>query len=567
MNPKVEMADDTLLRIVEEAADDAPDWHTVGTRLRKRTSSSPDDPIKVFVWAFEYMLLPLTEPGGREQWGPYAPCFEGAHGVFPPRLSGVEDKCLAAWAEVGEASGNPIVRSRLRDLLWERRWTKRPDLHARLAIDAYIALGDGSWTSLDRAYCLIRALELARAVGDSERLERVIPLCARASRTSMAASEAEPGVALRLIRGLMWLPVEVQPSDLDDLLEQAERTYAGRPSVTQTVLDLKASRSKDPAVIRQLRLRQVDRWRREASRETGLRRLHRLEKALELARNYGFTEIAEELRRDLQRIGPEEMDLKVVSVQADLPAAEFDNLISAFLDTPDWRVSLSRFGGYGPPSGDYQANVAQVNNQMREFPLQFLVTKIVLGADNAPIRIVTSQEDHRDVALSQHEAMRIAFWGTVAADVLDRVCQQHGEPEAVELARFFVTPLIPEDIAERIGRALLLYWRGQPDESAHLMVPRIETTIRAIARESGLAIIHEPYGEKPGGVRPLGELLRDLRGFLDESWQRYLWNLLCDPPGTNLRNRIAHGLLPRVERAEAALLIHAACYLRLLRRE
>jgi len=26
---------------------------------------------------------------------------------------------------------------------------------------------------------------------------------------------------------------------------------------------------------------------------------------------------------------------------------------------------------------------------------------------------------------------------------------------------------------------------------------------------------------------------------IDESWRRYLWNLLCDPVGVNLRNRVA----------------------------
>jgi len=41
---------------------------------------------------------------------------------------------------------------------------------------------------------------------------------------------------------------------------------------------------------------------------------------------------------------------------------------------------------------------------------------------------------------------------------------------------------------------------------------------------------------------------------IHESWQRYLWNLLCDPVGVNLRNRVAHGLLPKAEKKEAAFL-------------
>lgn len=165
----------------------------------------------------------------------------------------------------------------------------------------------------------------------------------------------------------------------------------------------------------------------------------------------------------------------------------------------------------------------------------------------------------------EHEARKIMLWGVFAADILDRVHARHGLPDARALTEFFMTPLIPEDTAERIGRGVLSYWQGEADESAHLLAPRIEASIRYIARECDLAIIREPQGEKPGGVRPLGDLLIALKGQVDESWRRYLWNLLCEPVGVNLRNRIAHGLSRRVERREAAVLIHAACHLRLMR--
>lgn len=202
---------------------------------------------------------------------------------------------------------------------------------------------------------------------------------------------------------------------------------------------------------------------------------------------------------------------------------------------------------------------------MRETPLHYLVTKVVLGPDNTPIRVVSSETDHRDVALSEHETLGIAMWAIFAADILDRIHARHGSPDAASLTGFFTTPLIPEDTAERIGQAVLLYWQGKPDESAHVLTPRLESTIRTIARECGLATFREPQGAKPGGARALGDLLAALRERIDESWRRYLWNLLCDPVGVNLRNRIAHGLLPKVEKRAAALLIHAACHLSLVR--
>jgi len=107
---------------------------------------------------------------------------------------------------------------------------------------------------------------------------------------------------------------------------------------------------------------------------------------------------------------------------------------------------------------------------------------------------------------------------------------------------------MPPDVAERVGRAMLLYRQGQPDESAHVLVPRLETTIRTIARECGLATFREPQGAKPGGARALGDLLLAMKERIDESWRRYLWNLLCDPVGVNLRNRLGESQLAPARR-------------------
>jgi hypothetical protein len=86
-----------------------------------------------------------------------------------------------------------------------------------------------------------------------------------------------------------------------------------------------------------------------------------------------------------------------------------------------------------------------------------------------------------------------------------------------------------------------------------------------MARRVGLTVIREPVGDEPGGARSLGTLLLELRGaFPDPEWHDYLFNLLANPLGLNLRNTIAHGLSPRVGAGDAALLLHAACYLRLL---
>src|SRR5437867_1650603 len=117
-----------LRRLVDETAATVTHWHLLAAEL-ERPNVAPDDRVRVVACAFHYMLHPLTE--ARDPWGPFAPVFEGPNGVFPPPLAKVKDQWLAVWSEVVVGSTTAVVRSRLHDLLWERKRSNRPDLHAR----------------------------------------------------------------------------------------------------------------------------------------------------------------------------------------------------------------------------------------------------------------------------------------------------------------------------------------------------------------------------------------------------------------------------------------------------
>jgi hypothetical protein len=261
---------------------------------------------------------------------------------------------------------------------------------------------------------------------------------------------------------------------------------------------------------------------------------------------------------------PDEMDLKTVSATVEVPREQIDRFHDAFLEGEDWRECLLLFGSYGPPSGNYEENIRTIRELQQEHPLQFLFSRVILGPGNVPIMHATTEEEHREVELSVHEARGIGLWAISAAEILSRIRNEKAAPDPDSATAFFSTNIITTEVAERMGRSLLLYWEDQPDEAGHVLIPRLEAAVREMCRQAGLAIIREPRGRVPGGVRPLGDLMTALKGRLDESWRRYLVNVLVDPVGTNLRNRISHALLPSVTREQAAVLLHAACFLRLL---
>ena len=70
-----------------------------------------------------------------------------------------------------------------------------------------------------------------------------------------------------------------------------------------------------------------------------------------------------------------------------------------------------------------------------------------------------------------------------------------------------------------------------------------------------------------GGVRSLGAVFADLKDCLDESWRRYLLNVLVAQFGLNLRNRLSHGITHDLSDVDVAVLILAALYLARVRLE
>lgn len=488
---------------------------------------------------------------------------------FPQRLAELDEDTFAIWAEVVAATDDPVLLARFHDLLWVVRNSDRPDLHARSACDAYLELGNRQgWHAMERADCLSRALELANAVSDDERrlkvqaeMQRVITVELEADPTSDASG---PGVILTLLRCLCDLGT-LSRGTLDGLLAQVGERYASDPFIGDSVSDLR-ERVIDPAKRRELREAQVQSWRDKAAVETGFLRVIHLEHALEIARLHRLESETDSLLRELQEIPEEDLELKEIGAEIELPVDEVEAFVEAFVDADGgWRGSLTRFGNYGPPGGTQEDLDGRIDELMRRSPFQFHVTKVVYGPSRTSLFKAVDDESHRRLARAEQRRLSAHVWSLLAIDVLRAIDERQGAPSLQELTEFFTTDLIPTELAGRIARGVELYWEGLYDESGHMLAPRLEAVVRGFARRAGVPIIREPQGPKPGGVRSLGDLLWALRGaFGEDAWRLYLENLLTDQLGINLRNVVAHGLRAEVDRLDVVLLVHAACYLRLL---
>jgi hypothetical protein len=554
---------DSAIATLNQAMVDAEGWFAVKTKLAELTPDDGDpDEYRPLDSAFAYMLVHDEERQVEE--GVFAPMFSAPDvGQYPPPLSELEEQDVDVWADAVEQIDAPVGLARLHDLLWERRHGDRPDLHARAAVYAYLVVSKyESWPAIERTWCLTRALQLATSVKDLDRIEEVVRRAVEVAREDLAVDDGGPGIAFGLLAPLAQL--QEPPPALDELIEAADAKHGNDPHIAEAIFDLKAARQPDEAEA--LRRGQVERWREVAGKATGMLRSLHLQRALEVAKTHGLSDLLDEIRVELRNMTPEDFDLKSVSVDIPVPD-ELDSFLDQLVGQDSWDRALVRLIHGGPPGGEPEHLDKHIADLRQAAPLQFLVTRVVLSADETTaIFRATDEESHQRLARSEQRAQRAKLMGAmVIGPALMRIPEKYGPIESQRLAEFFTSDMIDAATAERIAAAVELLWAGKPDEAAHLIVPRLESVLREFARRLGIPIVVEPSGPKPGHVKSLSPILDQLRpAFAQRGWHAYVENVLADPLGLNLRNAIAHGLRDRIDEVDAALLIHVACFLRSL---
>src|SRR5947209_6020452 len=160
---------------------------------------------------------------------------------LPPRLADVSEEDVTVWFDAFDVIDDPRLRSRMGDLLWERRHQPRPDEKARAAVRSLLQLAsDPEWELMDSTDGLVRALELGRSVSDEALVSEVVEAIARAVAEELDSSEDRPGIPFILLQPLVELPESLRPSNLGDLISRAETKYGNDPHHVETAMELRA---------------------------------------------------------------------------------------------------------------------------------------------------------------------------------------------------------------------------------------------------------------------------------------------------------------------------------------
>lgn len=550
-------------------------WDYLWSKVSTGLDGSQPGVQRAVAWALGYQFATNPTPEQRAVYGPFVPRVIFEDGASAPQLPAVDETTKDTWLDLYRAVAHPTARARLGDLLWSMRSGVRPHEFAHAAIDAYASLAGDQWPRAteenpatwgrgehwapdQRAECLQRALELALELGDRDRVQRCADSVLQAA-TQCHTNRASLGALYRLLSALLRLKPGQRPEGVRDLVMAVLEAYRADIFHVSRLTDLAVQVAHSDAERRALRDAEVRAHVEHAEGTSGIERAMWLQEAIDLARQHGVP-VVEELRLKLDQLERDAGDFERITVPIDIPAEELEAYIDSFV-LGDWRASLRAFAirGGTPPSGDAERNRAFVEDLRSSAPLQFIIPTVITDANGRVVDRAETDEEHDQFAVLRQETFQVTMWANLTHEILTRALAVR--PPHDDLTEFFTTELIRPETAERIAAAVECFLDERFDESAHILVPRIEAVIRELALAAGVPVAREPFGSEPGGVATLGTLLRGIAGRLDESWLRYLLNTLVEHGGLNLRNRISHGLLDRCGPLEAGLLIHIACYL------
>ena len=555
---------------LDQACRASTSWHEVSSHLPLAVppaaipiKESPDEHTElskevVLGWAFQY-LLSERDPRSTGLRDVFVPLFSLGNGNnFPPLPADLPEPVLTLWQAVTPHAQHPAARGRLSDLLFCAGAS--PGENGRTAIDAYLKISEVPWNYLSIVDGLLRAAQLARGIGDDQRLEEVRYKILLVARATLDGQEG-PGVVLPLLEALAGQHSGYRP-EASELLRGALVTYK-EPHTQDHIVSLLLTLSDDEEERRALKVERVRVWLAAANSATQMVRVMHLETAVRLADGAGDDELRRDVRQLLQEAAQGDLGMVRSSHSIQLPNEVVEEYLRQFTDAPSWKEALEGFAHHPPVTGTIDETRRVADAADKAGPFQAIIPPVVVGGDGLPRWRPETDQERQDARLARHETLRLQLASGLLALGLERIADTYGVPDRASLVtQLSSRPNLTSGTSDILADSFLAFWSKDYSGAVHRAIWQIEALSRNLLLQVDQGIYNVQRESRPGQYPGLGFLLRRLLGLgLDESWYRYLWTVFASPAGLNLRNEVAHGFIADLGAPLTAVTLHAANYL------
>jgi len=479
--------------------------------------------------------------------------------VYSPDPASLTSAALALWRQHLQECAHPVLRARYADLLWEFQkqvdGTKPPLQYAQTAMDAYVAAAaQADAASHEVVVWLNRAINIATSVGDQTRLAAGVQQAIAWVQNTQGAQNARSYVFLfeaiydnkRVAGPEKAAIIAYLESVLTATANQSGTTFDF--ATAEIVADLLAThfrRSNNKAdeerVIRAAGLATEF----AASQASALFAMTWLQKLLERYRSFGMNADADRVQVEARRRGMESgEEMKKRAHTFAIPEETIAAYRTWLIEPKKPRDLLMRWACNNAPS--VKGARETLKQSLTATPLLARISVTAINAGQFVSKAGSVEDDLEGrvaVLLRQMIEMRfnlfVGGWQHI---------QQNNPLSADDIVgALSVSPVFTAEGLELIGEGLKRFFADDHLGATHILLPQIECALRSLLGLLGRPTNKAVRGES--GVmqeRNMNEALGDpaVQAVLPEDFQRHLQIVFASRLGFNLRNVVAHGLLP-----------------------
>ena len=470
---------------------------------------------------------------------------------------------MAHWQERATKVKNPVMKARYADAAWDFAKAianRQPDYQcALLAIDGYVEATDRHFYQWENqgVQRLIRALHLARSVGDTERIKKVVDAMFTFYQATLQPKLIGIWVFLfDNLYGEKKLISAVQEAQIINDLEAmlAKLSVVGDPNYfdpfgAQAAAERLARHYKkqgDAANVERVLKTYGNAFKTLAVGANPMLAMAWLQPVIERYEQEGMKDEAEKLRL-LQMEKGENIasDMKHYSVEVNTTKKDYDDLVTKLLVKNDLAATLSNAAQYFIPNVDRAKKTVQELKTVA--PLLSIIPITVVDRTGRPVAKVGANDDGTEGRLFQQLAQTIGFYQPFLSYVIEAVMAEFKPSVDDILTVLYHSPLFLDSRRGILRDGLSAYLSKDHLKGIHVLVPQIEEMLRTLLVLMGIPP-QKSVPRHPGitDVKNMNDALGDLRvqEVLTENVWMYLAVLYIDRRGMNLRNDLAHGLVP-----------------------
>lgn len=499
--------------------------------------------------------------GGESPWGTYFGPF-GSKGMedggiaFFPDLREVSPDVLVHWTERAKSLTHPVLRARYADLVWDLggRVSNKPEVEfAQIAIDDYNqAVGQKRLSDLHGEIGAgSRALALAISINDPERIGTSRDLMLQLFTRSI---EEDAGW-WDLFRSLTQRRAEVTPEQKAKMVGQLEALLAksadhSNPTTFNPHRVEELAKLLVPYYGRETRFDDIKRTYRAVSvayehiAEIGsaLQAISWLETSIAFAQRAGEADEVNRLRmlrEEAVSRAPDEM--RQLSFTGEIKREDMNAFLAAIIQK-QWPNTLARIASaFVHGKEEYRRHA---DNFAKAAVIASLVSTEILSGDHVAAKIGPAAEDPEGHLYQQADRTL-----QIDASFLDRALEQAQESHGIsyeEVTAFgWRSELFPDFMLLRSG--VKAWVEGDYVKALFVLIPQVEAALRKFASNLGESVTKPKKGADGWEISlNMGDLLANkaVQDALGEDLLFHFRAVFSDPRGWNLRNRIAHGMVP-----------------------